>query len=234
MQADRSGNFFVSKASAFRGVLAAGLLLVLSSPAAQAKHAGDDWQYWNEFDVQKKLSEEWTIRGHSEQWLRDNITDLYYYNFEGGALYSPSRFIDFGPFYRYEQQKSDKGRIVSNNQYYLEITPKYTIRKFQLSNRGRIEYNDRNVGSDYWRYRNRVKIAYPLKFAKVAVSPYVSDEFFWDITNHSVNQNRFGGGLAWKLSKHVTFTTYYLWRTRLAGAIWKSEQVIGTALGFNF
>lgn len=215
---------------AYRIFFIAVILGLCIHPSLVYAKKGDDWQYWNDMEIQKRIAEDWALKFHTEQWLRDDFTDLYTYIFDGGVLWSPYNFLEITPSFRYEHEKDARGRKTSEKRWYLDAVFKQTFKKIKFSDRSRIEYRDKNIGSDFWRYRNRVKAAYPLNVRGFQFSPYVSEELFWDISNHQLNQNRLAGGISWNLSKPLTLSTYYMWRSRKSGSDWNDEHILGTSL----
>lgn len=212
---------------AFYPVLLCGLLL-----AAKSAFASDDWQYWHDTEIKAELTEKYSLRLDAQQRLRDDFSDLYFYNFAGGFLWEASRFFEIGPFFRYDHEKDADGDHVNENRWLIEATLKHALGKLKLSDRSRIEYRNRNT-TDAWRYRNRLKVSYPLPFKKIKITPFAADEIFWDITNHTLNQNRFSTGLETGLNRHVTLKTYYLLRSVRRGADWDEEHILGTGLSLK-
>ena len=57
-------------------------------------------------------------------------------------------------------------------------TLKADLGAFKISDRNRIAYRDRS-STDEWRYRNRIKLAYPIPVKKITLVPFVSEEIFF-------------------------------------------------------
>lgn len=102
--------------------------------------ARDDWQYWNEFELKAHLIQKMHLRIVGEQRLRDDFSDLFVANVEAGLLFEPVQYLEFGPVYKFESEKSLEGVRTNENRLILEATAKYSFWKLELSDRNQVEY----------------------------------------------------------------------------------------------
>lgn len=195
-------------------------------------YARDDWQYWNETQLNVKLSDQFALRFKGEEWLRDNFSELYLANAEGGALYKPAGFLEAGFFYRYQYQKTAKGEPLGENRYFPELSLKYRWKNFSFKNRHRMEYRERTT-TDTWRYRTQFRGAYTFSVKGHGVTPYLADEIFYETESHAWNQNRFSGGVGVELNKHLQLTLYYMLKSNRAGSDWDDAHILGTILAIS-
>lgn len=203
-------------------------IAVLISMFPQSGYARDDWHSWNMVTLDKDFKRPLSFHLFSEQRLRDNFSSAYLYNVATGLRWKASRYFDAGPFFLYESAKNTAGSRYYENRYYLEANLKLPGKRLTWSDRNRIEYRNRNT-TDLWRYRNRLKVS--LNTGKV--SPYVSNEIFWDMTGHELNQNRFSAGISLPLEKHLQLTLYYLLQSTRAGSDWNENHALGVILGIK-
>lgn len=202
--------------------------------AASPALARDDWQNWNNVDLTAKLADQWKFKVGGQQRLRDDFSDAFLYNVTAGFSWQPVQYLELGPYFKYEREKRTNGDHVNENRYYWEATLKHKVFDLSLSSRNRMEYRNKNARGDGWRYRNQFKASYRLPFVeKIKVAPFVSEEIFWDITGHELNQNRFASGISFGLNKHVSLSLYYMLKSNRSGLDWDEVHVLGTGLSLT-
>lgn len=208
-------------------------VIVFSAIAASPVRADDDWQYWNEVTLKAKVADQWAVSVKGEQWLRENMSELYLANVSSGVLWMPNKYLEMGPFYRYEYTKTAKGKHTQENRYYPELTLKLPYKRLVLSNRARLEYRDRSTGTS-WRYRNQFKLAASFYPKKHKVTPYVADEIFADTLTDRFSQNRLTLGAATPLMNHVEIRLYYILKSDRLATEWSQSHILGTGIDFSF
>lgn len=195
--------------------------------------AKDDWQYWNEFQFKRSIKDNLDLRLKTEQRLRDDFTDLFLINFEVGLIFKPSKHFEFGPLYKFEHEKSLSGQKTDENRVSLEGTVKWWFGDFKFSNRHRVNY--RNIsGKESWRYRIKLKIAHPIEFRNFSITPFISDEVFYDTVPDKLNQNRFSIGFSKQLTDNLGLEIYYLLKSKRTGGDWAEVDVLGATLSISF
>jgi hypothetical protein len=206
------------------------LFQLAGTPLAVAR---DDWQYWNEFQFKYSVREDLTLRLKTEQRLRDDFSALFLTNFEVGLLFKPNEHLEFGPLYKFEHEKSSSGKRTDENRVSFEGTIKWKLVDFGFANRHRISF--RNIsGKESWRYRTRLKISRPINILNTSITPFVSNELFYDFVPERFNQNRFDIGFSKKLYKHLEPKIYYRLRSKYSGNEWLEVNIIGTELSISF
>lgn len=219
----------MKKAAAQLFLLVFFLLLIPIRPAS----ARDDFQYWHEWTLKKKVSSSWALSLKSEQWLRDDAHELYLANVSAGPVWTPSRYVEAAFFYRYQYTENAAGDDIQENRYYPELTLKLPWRRYVLSTRGRLEYRDRST-PDSWRYRQQFKLSAAYHPFKHKVTPYVSEEIFADTLTNTVSQNRFSAGFATPVLPHTEIRLFYLIKSDRQGGDWSEAQILGTGLDLLF
>jgi hypothetical protein len=206
------------------GILGLLLGLVVFNPSLRAE---DDWQYWNLVQIKSELSEKWTWRVFSEQWLNEDFSNFYLTNVDTGLTWKPGKYYSLGGFYRYQSVTPENADSTAEHRYYPEVTFFLPTEHLKFSDRSRFEYHDTNR-RDFWQFRNRFQISYPTKIKKLPITPYVDEELFYSTATGSINENRVSAGVTFKLGSRVDLSLYYLVRHTRKRADWQSAQVLGT------
>jgi len=105
----------------------------------------------------------------------------------------------------------DNGKDTSENRFYIQGTPKHSVKKLGLliQDRNRIEF--RWVNDSYsTRYRNRLMIERPLRIDWFRFSPYSAGELFYDGQHRTWNQNLYKFGVILPYKKLLSVDAYFL------------------------
>jgi len=196
-------------------------------------YARDDWQFWHSYALKTKLAEDFSFKVTAEQRLVDDFSNSTVANVSPGFLWHASKYFEVGPFFKYERSKKSNGDHVNERRWLLEGTLKGSLGPLKISDRNRISYRDRS-STDEWRYRNRIKLSYPIPVKKITLAPFVSEEIFWQWNEGSYNQNRIQMGVAAKLNQHVSLSLYYMIKSNRKGEDWDDVHILGTSLGLSF
>jgi len=196
-------------------------------------YAEQDAELWNSVAIKFKLNDKTSLIIEPKFQSRDDASDFYYWESVQGLKYKLHKNVDVGLFYLYADKQSTGGVWTKENRGRAEVTLKETFGSFKISDRNRYEY--RVVGgSEKTRYRNRIQIARPLEFKGHKLTPYVSNEFFYDNKDHAYNQNRATFGINKKINDTLTAGAYFLLQTtRSGGGDWGQTNVFGTKMSFS-
>ena len=191
--------------------------------------AQDDWQYWHQYQLSVAMPKSTKFLISGQQRLRDNFSESFHADIETGLLWKPLSYLEAGPFFKYQREKTAKGDHINENRYSVELslTPKW--RKFTLKDRNRFEYRNRNT-TDGWRYRNQIKVSFRFPARKIELEPYLSEEIFYDFDAQKFNQSRASVGLTTHLHKHVSVSLFYLLQSKKTGSNWREDHVLGSQL----
>ena len=101
----------------------------------------------------------------------------------------------------------------------------------KFSNRHRLEwrYFEGNA-QDRVRYRNESVWTAPHKITSYQLTPFVEEEFFYDITNSELNINWLTVGISKFWSKNVKWKLGYRWQAQKFNDEWKSRHVLVTGI----
>jgi len=195
--------------------------------------AADPWQYWNEVQLKHALKDSLDMRLKTEQKVRGGLTELFMTNFEVGLMCKPNEHFEFGPLYKYEHEKSSSNIRTDENRFSLEGTFKWSQNNLKFSNRHRISHRDIS-GEKSWRYRTRIEVAWPTKIGDFRITPFISEEIFYDSRPDKFNQNRAAVGFSKELSKNTSLELCYLIKSSRSGKDWNETNVIGLTYNIRF
>jgi Protein of unknown function (DUF2490) len=124
------------------------------------------------------------------------ITPSYLYY----AIHLPSELI----------KASELPDTFEEHQFRLDGTLKFSIRKFEISERNMYVRRFRPT-DEINRYRQRIEIRYPLAVKGRIWKAFANYEAFSEWRNGGWNKNRVGVGVTLPLRKHVLFQPSYIW-----------------------
>lgn len=193
-----------------------------------------DFQYWNNESFSWKLNKYWKATLEEEFRFGDGGSDFYYQYTDAGVYYSGlASWLDVGFNYRHILEES-KSSWKHENRPHLNATIKFNLAGFDLINRGRVEYRNREDKSDLWQYRNKFTVQLPFKLTRLEIQPYIADEIFVDFDIEELNRNRLYSGVSLKIFKNLKAEIYYLWQSDKKKGKWSDLNILGTKLKFSF
>lgn len=209
-------------------MLIAGGTLALVSMA----WASDDWQYWNQFVFKREFNDRVALDIASEQKWRDDASDFFLYNVFIVPTVSLTRNVSIGAGYRWETREEDDS-WTTENRFLFPLTVGWTVKPWVLQVRNQLEYRDLEDDQDRWRIRERVLLKRLVQVGRLIVTPFVSEEVFYDFTVSQRNQNRAAVGLSVPWRKHMTLTVFYMNKAERDGD-WFIANALGTEVAFRF
>lgn len=192
----------------------------------------DDTQYWNEFIFEFGLCGRFAAEVALEQQFVDDISEFALYNVTVEPSYKISERLSLGIGYRYEREK-DEGDWLTEHRYWPHVTLKHEIGEWKIKLKSKLEFRDLKH-DDVWRIRTKLKIQRPLHIASFKITPFLSEEPFYDFSDDRWNQNRAAVGLTTELRKHTDFTIYYMNMAKRSDDDWDSTHIVGTEIVFAF
>ncbi|MCX5701285.1 MAG: DUF2490 domain-containing protein [Candidatus Omnitrophica bacterium] len=204
-----------------------GLIIILAAKAyAYDDH---DFQIWNTDSEEYKIKFRWG----------DNASEFFYQHYDIGYFHDLKKWFNVGGGYRqiFEMSKQKWQQV---NEPYVTATFSGELKGFKLDNRSRMEFNDYEHKTDFWRYRNKTGLKLPWKFTRFEIQPYLSDEIFivFGGLPTKFSQNRFSAGLGFVITKNLKGEIYYMLQTvRAANGGWSDgvqSNVLGTKIKLAF
>lgn len=188
-------------------------VLILFAGFAQAQ-TGDDTQFWNEttveFPINKKVSG--IVIGNLR--VTDDISDLSDKRIGFAVKFKTKKNITIQPNYIFRVQTAGGRANRYEHRARLDITPAWEFKNFAIENRSRFEYIFKTNGrDDDTFYRNRTKLKVPItKNDKTIITPFISNETYFDLQNPNVYRNDSVFGISRKFSKNATAEFFYQYR----------------------
>ena len=212
--------------------LVSGIVGILLCGVAGHAQAADDWQYWNGIKLKHALHEQLDVHIKVEQRVTGDLSELGLLNYAPGIVYKPNTHMQYAIGYKYVRSK---GTSRWSEEHRLEqiLTLKGSWLGFNGSVGTRFEYRSLD-GDEKWRWREKAKISRPIVLGNIELSPYLSEEFFYDFKTDEYNQNRAVIGVAKKLSSSVELDLYYMYKANLKSSGWSGVNVFGTSMTVAF
>lgn len=212
-------------------VLCLAFLFVLGfSPVVKADDG--DWVYKSKYGVSFPIVEKLEAAVKTEFRFEDDMSKHYYSYGDAGLYYDWLDWLEVSGNYRYI--RSDGGDWTTENRPYGNAKLKWKWGVFKFSDNNRLEYRNREDKDDLWRYRNKLKISYPLKWTKLEISPFASGEIFYDFDASQMNKYRLEGGISMKLIKSLKLNVSYQYDNKKKKGDWSYTNSLCTYLRYSF
>ena len=214
-------------------------MLFLASLTASAQGVGD-FQVWNETTLVFPVVTEKDKDGKESDKLsllvlgvlRLGQNRLYPVEARVGAGFDLKlhKYWNFTPTYLYRRGEPVRNSKEFEHRLRFDLTVGNKWKNFSLKDRSRVEYRIRHNRDDSVRYRNKFTFAFPVRHKdKEIVSPFISEEVYYDITAKEFSTNEIQAGITRKFSKNVSADIFYIRRDNSSGAI-RHINGIGTNL----
>ncbi len=215
----------------FRSCFFAALLAL--GPAVSIARAGDDWEYWSYYGVTAKLPHKLQLGAEQRFRFRNDMSDFFYVQTNFGLWWNAHEHLTLGTFYSFiEEDKSGEWR--DENRWTMEATVKASLGPLRFSDRNRFEQRWHEVGGTGQRYRNSLKMEWPIKVRGRKVSPYVYDEVFYDFEKDELSRNRLSTGVTVELTRQLSLEIFYILQSDRTGTDWNERNVVGSLLKASF
>ena len=201
-------------------------------PAAASQAADGGWQVWNRGSISGRIAEGWAVRIGEEFRFADGEKELYYHLTSIDITYQITPWLSVGP--GYAQLYSYSGAAwMGENRPMVNGNLSWAGGLLGVSDRSRFEYRIREGAQDIWRYRNLLKLSSTRTWTRLALQPYISNEFFVVLNGSEWNANRLYAGIRLRPFTFLTADIFYLRQSKKTSA-WTGYNVIGSALSFSF
>jgi hypothetical protein len=192
-------------------------------------------EYWQEIGVSHDINEDWVVHAEEEFRAGRHNGNPYLHNVNVGLVYKKvSDWLDIGLDFKKEYEKDSTGKFRQENRPHLNISFKGKLLNIDAGNRLRLEYRDRESKEDLFRLRHQIKLKFPLKFTRLELQPFVAEEFFINLGENNVSQNRLSAGFSSRAAKNIDIRVYYMLKTSKITGGWEDTNVIGTGLVLRF
>ena len=208
--------------------------LAVSGGACFASDDGN-FQFWSTAGASVDLSKNWAATFEEEFRFGDNAGHLYYHHSEVGFIYKGlADWVSVGVNYRQIFEEDSSGEWCYENRPHLNATLSSKFFGLDVSDRSRLEYRDREIQKDMWRYRNKVRLKLPVELTPLKLQPYFAEEVFLNLDAEAFSRNRIYSGFSTNITKKIKGEIYYLLQSTKSGDNWKDINVLGIALKVAF
>ncbi len=201
------------------------LLLLLFPPSGKTYAAAYDLQSRFALIIPVSVSDGWQIRTGFTRIYFNDISELELQAFFAGPYYRISSGLKTGLEYRY-MDKQINGQWVPENRLSSVFVLNKRFSPWSLLVRKRLEYRSRSKGYGIeWRGRSFIKIALSNK----GITPYLSNELFYNLSEGEMNRNKFKVGLDIPIVKELKTGIHYEYETEKFSKNWEGLNIIGTS-----
>jgi hypothetical protein len=183
---------------------------VSTSVQSQTRVPKADTESWNDVQFFVPLSRKVDLLVQGTLRIGGNLTTPVDERWGFGFNYKVWKYVTLNELYFHREGKPPNGRQESEDRLTFGATMRVPVKKFTLIDRNWFERRWRAPQVDAWRYRNRLQLEHPFKIRKATFTGYVSDEVFYDWTQHDWVRNRFIVGAYHAFNKHFTLDLYLM------------------------
>ena len=187
----------------------------------QAAPIRNDFQIWNDTSITFPVKKSTDKNGKSFDRLTFSINGTLRFGRNasrpvderiGFAFnYRLNKFISFTPDVLYRGQQPYKGSRGFETRFRFAVNLENKWKRFSLADRNQIEYRKRNSTKDSVRYKNRLRLNVPInKNKKELITPFLSDEIYYDFQAHAWTRNEFFAGFGKKFNNNFSADLFYL------------------------
>lgn len=207
------------------------LLLIGLSGSIKSASAGNDWEYWSNFEVSGTIDNNLALKIKVEPRYSNDCSDHYYTSFQFGLDWKLEEWLVVSPYYEHVDNKKNGDWQVEERPF-LDVTGKWKLYKLSFSDRNRLEYRIKE-NDEFFRYRNKLTVKLP-KLTRLEIQPSVAEELFYDFGEDKLNKNRIYTGLEFPIVKTIGAGIYYIFENRKKDNDWTTVNVLRTVLKYKF
>ncbi|MFO7726008.1 MAG: DUF2490 domain-containing protein [Oceanipulchritudo sp.] len=173
------------------------LVLFLCLPGASA-FSGEPWQIWFSAQVKASFSEEMTFTFSEESRFSTEGRGLRRQSFQPIMDWKARDYLSFGLGGEYGHKWNGSGKESTYQEGIFYFTLSHQWNRITLSSRQRVEAGE-SEGNAQSEFRHKLVLAYSPR--DTAWIPYISNEWFWDLSDDTgLKGNRLGLGTRYKFA----------------------------------
>jgi|GEM_PF-387791 len=179
----------------------------------------NDAQFWENINIEKKLTQQLTVRAVQEGRFTENFTRPSFNYFDVGFNYKINKHLHATLAYVWVEKRQLNDLLSTRHQAYTDLTIRKKFNNFLFSDRQMFLWQVKNYYTsplgkfnDFY-FRNKITIRYD-KYFKVA--PYIASEIYYRVYGPSeymqyhFNRIRYFGGVFYRPDLINEFELYYL------------------------
>lgn len=212
----------------------------LSVDAAATVNQDNDWQIWNSYSIDKKLTDKLTAELSTEARFGADSSRLYHQYTQLTFDYRMSDHVVVTPGIRESYDlitsSSTRDEWGHSHQLMFAVTWNWEICGIKFTDRNRLHFvhpSANQNSKNHTVYRNKIKAVMPCSWTSLNITPYVSDElFFKESEGYHKNRARFGLKADLKENLHMNF--FFQWQTTQNPGSWKNLNAVGLDFSGSF
>ena len=163
---------------------------------------------------------------------RDGLRDPYFGFVDANIGYRLSDRWTVSAGYRHAMLELPSG-LRQEYRPQLDVIYKAGWDKWRFQNRARLDFRFFEGSADnHVRLRNLSIWTAPVKLLDDQLTPYLSNEFFYEFTENNFNLNWLTLGVSYAVSKSVKITAGYRWQAQKSNDDWSSSNILVTEISF--
>lgn len=211
--------------------------LLLPFPIFTMLNDDGDFQIWNTNGIDIRLSPKSSFYGDMQFRYGDDASKLYYKRIHAELSWNLNRSVILAPAIRFIWLRMQDSWIKENAPLVKLTLFLLNSRQIEISHRSWIQYSslpNESTRKRRFLYRTRLQFLFPWRMGHYQISPYVSDEIFWQEA-HGVFENRLIIGLLIPRNQRAFFDLLYDYRTmkNLQGK-WVQHNIFNAGVYFYF
>jgi len=213
------------------------LLLLLAFTREAFCSDNRDSKLWIEEEISHDMSDRLSFKLGFNERFDDDISRWEEFYIDTGIDYKLFDWLVLGPRYRYIKARFNSSDELTENRLHMNVELKMKWKMLSVESRSRYEYRTFENDIIKHRFTERIKIAIPLgwKIKNRSLEIYFSDELYYDIDNHEVNNNENHLGVKLPLSKILSLKLYYGHEIKRINKKWTfNTNIIGITAGYKF
>lgn len=203
--------------------------MFMISTAIISSSIANDTEYWSKYALSIPVAAKIDLTAKPELRFKDNMDTFYYWKIYLGPDIHINTVFDLAVYYAPKEQKNGS-EWAFENLGYIDGTLKGQYFNLKLSDRNRLEYS---FDAEELKYRNRIKIAKPATLGKKTVTFFISDEVFYHVDSHTLNENRGIVGVSSNIADSFGVDVSLMHRSKKKG-VWLGTFAVVSDLKFSF
>jgi hypothetical protein len=200
-----------------------------------------DWQFWNRYSLNSKLTEKMTAQLSTEARFGADFTRHYYQHAQLSFNYRLTDNFMISPGIRESYSLLTSSAIRDdwghNHELLLAMNCNWKMGDWNFSDRNLFHFVHASANQNiknYTLYRNCIKAQLPCcKLTSLQLVPFISDELFF---KESVGyfRNRAQIGVTAQLLEKVSMNLFYQWQTTETSTGWRTLNAFGLFFNGSF
>jgi len=182
-----------------------------------------------------KIDEDKSFVARSNLTTRDGFEDSFFGYFDANIRFKIDPEWSFEAGYRQAYLELNSGWRKEYRPQ-LNLAWRGKIGDWEFRNRHRLEFRHfEGDAKDRIRYRNESVWTAPYKTTKFNLTPFISEEFFYDVTDHNLNLNWLTVGVSHRLTNKSKWKLGYRLQNQEFNNQWSTRHVLVTGISIlNF